>query len=396
MNLVKLAFFLLPMYVFCQESGIKFFEGSWNDVCEKAKQENKIIFVDAYAVWCGPCKWMAKNVFSNDTVARFYNKNFINYKIDVDKGEGKILAARYGAAAMPTYLFLNYKGEMIHRGLGAKQVVDFIKLGEKALNPIGCFAYWQNRYIKGERHSSFMYRYLQESKEIGFDTKSIIEEYIKNVNHDSLYTYNNFFIIKEYIQSINDSMFNFVLKNREKYYKIVGKKEVDEIFYREYQQAYNIAIRTFNKALYDSVTVSLKKSGLVFADTLIAKINMYYYKITGNINGYYNSAVEYLDNYGGDRDWKLLNDVAFDMCVSGFIDSIRLKHTEKWIRKSIELNDNYYNNYTYTLLLFKIKDYDNGVKYANKAIMIAKEENIDYSVVEDLLGKMTSNKVNEK
>ncbi len=89
-----------------------------------------------------------------------------------------------------------------------------------------------------------------------------------------------------------------------------------------------------------------------------------------------------------------MNDVVFDMCVSGVIDSVKLRDSERWIKKSVSLNDNYYNNYTYALLLFRVKDYDNSVKYANKAILIAKEENIDHSVVDDLLKRMTN--INEK
>jgi thiol:disulfide interchange protein len=43
--------------------GIRFEHGlSWAQVKEKAKAENKYIFMDCYATWCGPCKAMDKNV----------------------------------------------------------------------------------------------------------------------------------------------------------------------------------------------------------------------------------------------------------------------------------------------------------------------------------------------
>jgi hypothetical protein len=37
-----------------REQGIQFFEGSWSDVVAAAAEQNKLIFVDAYTVWCGP------------------------------------------------------------------------------------------------------------------------------------------------------------------------------------------------------------------------------------------------------------------------------------------------------------------------------------------------------
>jgi uncharacterized protein YyaL (SSP411 family) len=58
----------------------------------KAKKENKLIFVDAYASWCGPCKLMVKNIFPLKTVGDYYNSHFINAKIDMEKGEGIELA----------------------------------------------------------------------------------------------------------------------------------------------------------------------------------------------------------------------------------------------------------------------------------------------------------------
>lgn len=37
----------------------------------KAKTEDKLLFVDAFAKWCGPCKSMAKNVFTQQKVGDF-------------------------------------------------------------------------------------------------------------------------------------------------------------------------------------------------------------------------------------------------------------------------------------------------------------------------------------
>ena len=65
------------------QSQISFVEGTWEEVLEKAKEENKIIFVDVYATWCGPCKMMAKEVFTQQEVADFHNATFINAKFDL-------------------------------------------------------------------------------------------------------------------------------------------------------------------------------------------------------------------------------------------------------------------------------------------------------------------------
>ena len=48
--------------------GIKFTEGSLADLMKLSTAENKLIFIDAFTTWCGPCKRMAKDVFPDSTV----------------------------------------------------------------------------------------------------------------------------------------------------------------------------------------------------------------------------------------------------------------------------------------------------------------------------------------
>ena len=54
---------------------IIFIENSWNEALKQAAAQNKYIFVDAYASWCGPCKMLRLTTFKNSKAALFYNKN---------------------------------------------------------------------------------------------------------------------------------------------------------------------------------------------------------------------------------------------------------------------------------------------------------------------------------
>ena len=71
------------------QDGIQFESGTWSQVKEKAQREKKVIFVDVYTSWCIPCKKMVKEVFVLPEVGQRFNKDFINYKIDAEKGEEK-------------------------------------------------------------------------------------------------------------------------------------------------------------------------------------------------------------------------------------------------------------------------------------------------------------------
>ena len=111
---------------------IEFFQGTFEEAKAKAAQEDKLIFVDAYTSWCGPCKWMDKNTFTDANVAAYYNENFINVKINMEKGEGPTLARKYRVMAYPTLLYVKGNGDVAHRALGAKGADDFLKVGKDA------------------------------------------------------------------------------------------------------------------------------------------------------------------------------------------------------------------------------------------------------------------------
>ncbi len=112
------------------ETGIKFTDAAWADVMERAKAENKIIFFDAYTTWCGPCKLMQKNVFTRADVAEVFNKNFINVKVDMERGEGPQLARLFPLEAYPTLFFIDPDGRVVRKVVGYRSAEDLIAIGK--------------------------------------------------------------------------------------------------------------------------------------------------------------------------------------------------------------------------------------------------------------------------
>ena len=77
MRQILFALLLITSFNQIQAGGIDFFHGSWEEALEQAKSQDKLIFVDAYTTWCGPCKKMARNVFTDASVGEFYNKKIV-------------------------------------------------------------------------------------------------------------------------------------------------------------------------------------------------------------------------------------------------------------------------------------------------------------------------------
>lgn len=62
---------------------ISFTNKAFSQVLADAKKGHKKIFVDVYAVWCGPCKALQRTTFKDPKAAAYYNSNFINISIDI-------------------------------------------------------------------------------------------------------------------------------------------------------------------------------------------------------------------------------------------------------------------------------------------------------------------------
>lgn len=107
--------------------GIEFFNGTFAEACAKAKKENRLIFLDAYTSWCGPCKMMSEQVFTRKDVGLYFNEKFVNTKIDMEKGEGPELAKKYGVSAYPTFLLIDGDGNLVHKCVGGSDAQSFMK-----------------------------------------------------------------------------------------------------------------------------------------------------------------------------------------------------------------------------------------------------------------------------
>ena len=104
-----------------------------SDVTDKAKDEGKLIFLDLYATWCAPCKMMDKDVFTDKQIGNLFNDNFINLKIDGEKGNGPNIVALYGVTVYPTLLFLDHNGRVVERKEGAAFHTELEKLANNAI-----------------------------------------------------------------------------------------------------------------------------------------------------------------------------------------------------------------------------------------------------------------------
>jgi thioredoxin 1 len=97
---------------------VKFHEGNYDDFLRQAKKSKKPVLLDFWASWCGPCRKMDNETFSNPDFANYLNQNFMVYKVNIDTFDGMEIADRFAVDAYPTLVMLDSKGKMINRYKG--------------------------------------------------------------------------------------------------------------------------------------------------------------------------------------------------------------------------------------------------------------------------------------
>ena len=160
--------------------GIEFFHGSWEEALEVAEQQDKLIFVDAYASWCGPCKRMSQNVFPLEEVGEVFNSNFINVKLDMEKPEALEFRRNHSVSAYPTLFFVNGKNEEVHKAVGGKSGPQLIQLASEALARMDDLEALTAEYEEGERNSNFIYRYVRALVRQGQPHLRVANDYLRS------------------------------------------------------------------------------------------------------------------------------------------------------------------------------------------------------------------------
>lgn len=112
---------------------IRFIENKWNAALQKAGAEHKLIFADAYAVWCAPCKLLQQTTFIDTAVAAYFNRHFINVSLDAEKGEGIAFASRWALQVYPTLYFFDEQGRLLASREGYLDAGALLAMAKKVM-----------------------------------------------------------------------------------------------------------------------------------------------------------------------------------------------------------------------------------------------------------------------
>jgi thioredoxin-related protein len=383
MRIQKLTFcllLLLPLGAAAQ--GIQFETGTWAEILAKAKATDKIVFLDAYTSWCGPCKLMSKNTFPDPAVGALYNARYVNAKIDMEKGEGPSLLTKYGVEFFPTLLFIDGNGELVHKAVGYYQTADFLELGKKADNPKVNLRGLKQRYDAGDRKPETLLAYTYATS-AAFDPVSgqIANEYMKT--QKDFGTDENMEFIYNYVNDPYSDGFKYFVWNQDKFAEtyteeLVATKIENTIseYVSKHPELTLADIRTLFVGAYP-------KEG----ERMAGYYAMNYYAQHEDYANYANAAIAYFDTYPAETPEEL-NEAAWNFYVH-YNDTFLLEKAVEWAKQSVRLGEAYYNRDTLAALFAKLGRKNEAIAHAQRAIELAKAEGEDYSSTQKMLDQLT-------
>lgn len=229
--------------------GIKWTTGlSWEQIKQKAKAENKYIFIDAYTTWCAPCKMMDKYVYPNDTVGDFFNKHFIAVKTQIDKtdkdeqaikdwyNDSKRIEGEYDITAYPSLIFLSPESTPLYKIEGFRPVQKFVDTAKLVLtngtvynDPFKEYRSLVSKYKQGVKHYDRMPYMIQSAfklNDIDLAREMFIDHlnYASGLNETDRYTKENIELWSSYVLKLDSKALQFFLKDSNKIDKVMGQK----------------------------------------------------------------------------------------------------------------------------------------------------------------------------
>ena len=314
--------------------GIEFFHGTWAEALEKAKSEEKIIFVDAFASWCGPCKRMAKETFPNEKVGEFFNANFLCLKIDMEKAENAEFAGKYPVSSYPTLLFIDEKGKIVLKDVGAKSVEQILETGKKALGKNDKSLDYQKKYDEGSRDPKMLYDYVRALNAAGKPSLKITNEYL-NGQKDLTTEFNLRFILEGAVEA-DSRVFDWLVKYRSNIAAITSQEQVDNRVETACKNTLKKAIEFKNESLLKEAKAKMKAAAnATRAQSFALDADMGYYKAVKNTEQYLQSAKAYQTTVVKNNAEKL-HDLTINLIRAFPEDKKVLEQAQKWAQKAAE------------------------------------------------------------
>ena len=369
--------------------GIEFYKDSWESALAEAKKKDKIIFVDAYAKWCGPCKRMAREVFTQEKVGSFFNDNFINMKIDMEEPEGYGFGKNYPVRAFPTLFFIDSDGNILKKVVGGKQADDLISLGKQAIRSWDRSGQYAERYEAGERDFDLMLNYVRELNKVAKPSLKISNDYLNSKPNISDAQKAEFLMVA--VQESDSKLYEQLLELKDHAIAVSGKNDFEDKVSEACLITVQKAVEFEYPGLLEEAIHSFRSASIGDAKQFEAEARLLYHALLGEFDLWKEQSKKFLKKYGKKNPAAYKEHLT--QIMKYFSYSIEAKNYYGEIMELLIKHEATAENYMlFIRSLMNDRQYEKALEYCNEAIKKFKDspQYDQLNQMQDYLKKMAN------
>jgi thioredoxin-related protein len=351
------------------EKGIRFFHGTYAEALEKAKAENKIVFMDAFTEWCGPCKRMAATTFKDEKVGKFFNENFVNLKMDMEKGEGVDLSRKFDVTAYPTLVFINEKGEVVQKAVGALQAEQLIASGRGALAKFDKTKDYEKDYLAGKREPELILNYIRALNRAGKSSLKVVNDYLLKADMSQAITQK---IIYEGATQADSKVFDLLIAHKAAITTLFSEQLVALKIQDAIEKTAENALVFKSPDLHKEAKNKMKTYAPDKAEAFALEVDMKFYAATNDPKNFAKACAIYVKKEAKSDARRLFN-TAKKMVEAFPSEKSVLEDAAKYLKTAAENGGMADYHFLYAQTLHKLGKKSDAISAAEKAIQAAKE-----------------------
>ncbi len=363
-----------------QGKEIAYYNKSWNQINEKAKTENKYIFVDCYTDWCYYCKVMDKGTMKDPKIVDALNKNFVSVKLNMEEGEGMKLCKKYHVQVFPTFLIFNPKGELVYKTIGSQSVDDFASTLNDARDKTKQFKSPGYSRTLDTKYPEFYDKLYAGNGKRTIPKEEEVNEFL--AQQSDLSNEVSWAVIAS-CGSIDKKYVDVVFQKIEYYRSKYGAPNVDNFVQKVSEKQLKEAIKHKSVAEMELAAMTFLNNNSQKDEFLPFQYRITYFKSIED----WGNMIQPLSTYiakKGFSEGAYINSICWDMNEKK-AESKYLVIAAQWMSKVCELDPQYAYMDTYAAVLYGAGDVGNALKTAEKAIELGKNEGADTKSTEELL-----------
>jgi len=321
----------LGISTYGQNRAINFKTASLKEALNMAKEQHKVIFIDCFTTWCIPCKQMEANVFTQDSVADFYNKNFINIKVDMEKGEGPALKKMFTVEAYPSYLIVDAEGKIRNKFVGGMSAKDFIMNAKKGLGTSE-EARLNAMYESGDRSPEFMRNYIRHKIKVMeiSKAKQLNVEFMATLTPEQKASPENWFLFGQnrytmYLSDLFSPNFKYLADHWQDFAAKNTKDSVDKKLSSVYRQiaswtlnGFYTKVKPYDKATYEMYKTQIKKTEMPDKKQLLVMMDIAMAAGEKNITKVTDLFIKHLASFSEENRHILFDYYTFARTIKGY------------------------------------------------------------------------------